>query len=295
MPKKITPKKVTIVSVAALILLLILIFILTVSIRGESASDPEPPKSVSVLFPEKNEILITDYEEFLGGCVLGLLSNVDNPPAEAIRAVAIAEHTRAMYALEHKSASENFGADYMADESFPYNPDRPVPPEIAAAVTELPTLTYDGGLFSPQICKISAGATDADIYSPSNALLCDMSAKGYESSAAFTPEELRRIMGASTVPGDFGSWFHDAEYADTGTLLTIGFCGRTLTGAQLRQALGLRSTAIAVEYREDRFYVSCKGQGENRGMSVNAAVFLAKSGNSAEQILKVFYPDADVS
>lgn len=290
------PKKITIVSAAALVLLLITVFVMLKVTSMKKLPEEEPPQSVSVLFPEKNEILIVSYEEFLAGCVRGLLPSGAEPHPEALRAVAIAEHSRAMYSLKNKKSVENYGADFAAGEAFPYDPDKTVPKEITAAVKELPRLTYEGAPFNAQMCKISAGKTDAaPPVSESIALLNDMNAKGYESSSAYTPEEVRRAMGFSKVSGNFGEWFSDPVYADTGTLLFIDCCGIRLTGAELRRLLSLRSTAIYVEYREDKFYFTCRGWGENRGMSVNAAIFLANSGSTAEEILEVFYPNAELS
>lgn len=295
------PKKATIVSGIALILLLALIFsiIIAVGSKEKKEADKEPimPKNVSVLFPELNEIRVMKYEDFLSGCIAGLLpdlSDVDDLLPEAIKAVAIAENTRAAYFLKNRDPSRSFGADLTVGDEFPYIEGEYE--KISQTVKQLPLLTYEGEPFNANICKISAGVTDeAAPYSPSVTLLCDIGVKGYESSLAFTYETVRRAMRQNAVPQNFSEWFHDPVYADTGTLIYIGFCDTKITGAALKQALELRSTAITVEYSMEKFYFKCKGVGENRGMSVNAAIFFAKSGKTAEEILKLFYPECAIS
>lgn len=285
------PKKAAMASGAALILLFALIMI-TVTLAGANKrSENALPKRVSVLFPEQNEIRIMRYTEFLGGCTAGLLSDYPETKPEALRAVAIAVNSRAAYFLANKKSGENLGADFSIGEEFPYiETER----EDILEVTKktLPVLTYEGKPINAQICFISAGVTDEFApYSPSVALFCDVGAKGYESVMAFSPEEVRRALRLNVLPKDPGDWFHDPVYAASGTLTYIGVDDTRITGSALRRALGLRSSAITIEYREEKFYFHCKGYGENKGLSINAAVFLARNDKTCEEILELFYPD----
>lgn len=287
------PRKATIVSGIALVLLFVLIVTVTAAVKPGKETSETMPNRVSVLFPELNEIRIMRYEEFLGGCIAGMLPDGAEIQTEALKALAIAENSRAAYHLKNKDPSESFGADFTVGDDFPYiegeNED------ISPILTQLPLLTYEGEPINAQTCKISAGVTDeAAPCSPSVPLLCDVSAKGYESSIAFTYENVRRALRQNAVSQNFEEWFHDPVYAETGTLIYIGFCDTKVTGAALKRALNLRSTAISVEYREEKFYFQCKGVGENRGMSANAAIFLAQNGKTAEEILKLFYPDCEL-
>lgn len=293
------PKKITIVSGIALLLLSALIIIVVTVAASRQEALPPPPEKVSVLFPEENTIRIMPYDEFLIGCVRGLLPYGIEPHAEAVRAIAAAEHTRALYHLRNKSPSEYYSADFAVSEDFPYTAQKPdnEPENLFASCNPetLPIILYDGEPINAQMCKISTGATDpSPPYSPSLPLLCDIGAYGSESSTAFTFEEIRRAMGAKQIAPNFAEWFHDPVYAETGTLIYIGFSDTKVTGSALRKALNLRSTAITTEYREEKFYFYCKGIGENRGMSANAAFFLAQSGKSAEEILATFYPDCTI-
>ncbi|MBD5129663.1 MAG: hypothetical protein HDT43_07045 [Ruminococcaceae bacterium] len=282
------PKKITIVSGAALVLLAAIVAVLLSVTANRSTS--AVPRRVSVYIPERGEILTMNYADFLAGCVTGLTGG-ENLADEALAAVAAAENSRAMYELSTKKGFQNLGADFTVGGDFPFvdgEPDERVSNAVRAAEKLL--LTLDGEPIKPQMCMLSSGRTDETPLSPSVALPCDIGANGFESRTAFTTEEVRRALHKNgTLSADCSEWFSGAVYADTGTLLYIEFNGERMTGAALKQAFGLRSVAITVEYAEDKFRFTCLGLGENKGMSINAADFMAKNGSSAEEILKTFY------
>lgn len=293
------PKKVSIVSAISLILLVGLIAIL-VKVRPRAVpAYAALPAQVSVLIPEKNTILLVSGDEFLTGCIRGLLPSGESPNPEALRAVAAAQKTRILCRLHSpKHSTAALGADFIADEDFPYigdNGDTSLNEKIRAAVSEAQILTINGEVFDAPICGISSGKTDPSPYSPSMPLMCDMDANGFASRHAFTYEEVWQTMKPARAPSDCAKWFDNAVYEDTGSLKSIEFCGAEISGEELRNRFNLPSRAIMIEFTEDVFYFSCKGQGDNRGMSVNAAIFLSKSGYTAEEILSLFYPEAKIS
>lgn len=287
------PKKVTIASGIALIMLIAVIVILINVCKKEPFA---PPDKVSVYLTEDSEIVTVSYEEFLAGCICGLLPENSDYDPQALRAVAAAVNSRAMNALITKKSFQNLGADFSASTELPFSLEAQPNNKINEAVSEgiKMLLTYDGEPINAQMCIISTGATDdCPPVSPSVALPCDINAYGYESRFAYTAMEVwRALHGKNAATANCAEWFHDAVYADNGTLLYISFCDTRITGAALKKALGLRSTAIAAEYTDEKFYFTCYGLGENKGMSVNAADFLAKNGKTAEEILEVFYPGA---
>lgn len=291
------PKKLTIVSGIALILLTALIITVIKLSEKPWNGFTKPPEKVSVLFPEQNVIKIMPYEDFLLGCVRGLLPFGIKPSEEAVKAIAAAEHTRALYTLENKTPAESYSADFVVSEDFPYTESSDEDEKLSKyyELDSLPLILYNNELINSPMCRISTGVTDAaHPFSPSLSLLCDVGVKGYDSSSVFTYEKIRRALGAKVITSNYAEWFHDPVYADSGTLIYIEFNDGRITGSALRKALGLRSTAITVELDGDYFKFTCKGLGENKGMSAAAAIFLADNGKSAEDILRTFYPECEI-
>lgn len=295
------PKKISIVSAVSLLLLVGLIAIM-------ARTRPEPPQivspaQVSVFVPEENAIILLSCDEFLTGCVRGLLPHGETPSPDAISAVTAVQRTRILHRIQErgKTAStspDSMGADFTIGEDFPYVGDdgnTALNEKLRAAAQELSFLTIDGELFDARMCRISTGRTDEAEHSPSVPLMCDIDSENYLSSHAFTYEEVWQIMKARRAPSDCAKWFQNPVYEETGSLRSIEFCGTEISGEELRQRFGLPSRAISVVFAEDQFCFYCKGRGDNQGMSVSAAVFLAQSGYSADEILSLFYPEANLS
>ena len=288
------PKKVTIVSAAALVLLIAVIICTAMLSRKKTGSIPS---KVSVYDREASVIYTPDYDDFLAGCVEGLLINNVTFEPEALKAIAIAENTRIRYFLEQNNGYDDLGADITVSDRIPYVHEAASPEVKETAKNALNyMLTFEGEPFNAPICKISTGRTDeCPPYSPSVGLPCDINAPGYEGRSEFTPEDVRSALNGGNLTYNFIEWLHDPVYSENGTLLFIDLADEKISGETLRSALKLRSTAISAEYFEDRFIFKCKGWGDNRGMSVYAANYLAQNGMTAEEILRIFYPDATIS
>lgn len=289
-------RKITIITAAALALAIAAAVIV---FTRKSPAESEKPSRISVYDSAAGVIYTPSYEDFLAGCVGGLLlNNVDFDP-EALKAIAIAENTRIKYFLANKSGFGgigDLGADLTVGEYLPYSPEK-VTEKVKKAAKEAAntSLEFNGEPFIAPICKISAGRTEALLpYSPSIGLPCDTEAPGFNGSSSFTPEAVREALGGGNLSYNFVEWFHDPVYTENGTLRYIEFNSERITGDTLKKTLGLRSTAITVEFREDLFYFTTKGLGDNKGMSVNAANYLAKKGKTAEEILAIFYPEAEI-
>ena len=288
------PKKATIVSAAALVLLAVVIILTTALSRKDTG---DIPAKVSIYDREAGAIYTPAYEDLLAGCIEGLLIRGITFEPEALKAIAIAENTRIRYFLNVNNGFDDLGADLTVSDRIPYSHETPSQEvkETAKSAVKL-TLTFDGEPFNAPICKISTGRTDeCPPYSPSVELSCDVFAPGYDGSAEFTPEEVRAALNGGNLTYNFEEWLHDPVYSENGTLLYIDLANEKVSGETLRSALELRSTAISTEFAEDRFIFRCQGWGDNRGMSVYAANYLAQHGKTAEEILKIFYPDAKIT
>lgn len=287
------PKKITIVSAVSLVLLIGIIALTAMLCRKPSA---DASARVGVYDKEAGVIYTPSYEELLGSCVEGLLIPNVEYDEQALTAVAIAENTRIKYFLGAKDGFAYLGADLTVNEQIPYSPNA-VSEKVGAAVKNAlnHSLTYENEPFNVPICKISTGRTDECMpYSPSISLPCDVNAPGFSGSSTFTPEDVRAALDGGNLPHNCVEWLHDPVYGDNGTLMFISLGEKKISGETLRTALGLRSTAITAEFTEDNFVFKCRGLGNNRGMSVFAANYLAQNGKTATEILEFFYPNCEV-
>ncbi len=297
------PKKVSIVSAISLILLIALIAVLVkLRPRSDKRLLSIVPAQVSVLDPEENTILLLSCDEFLTGCVRGLLPRGESPAPDALRAVTAVQRTRILRRIQTRESGalspDSLGADFVIGEDFPYvgdNGDTALNDKLREAVQAAEILTIDDELFDAPLCRISTGRTDEAPHSPSVSLLCDIDAKSYTSRLAFSREEVWQTLKPAAAPSDCSEWFQNPVFEETGSLRSIEFCGREISGEKLMRCFDLPSRAISVEFSEDLFFFICKGRGSNQGMSVNSAIFLSKSGYTAEEILSLFYPEANLN
>ncbi len=276
----------------------------------EEACESAPEEYVTVLLEEKGQIVAVSRSDYLVGCLAGLVS--PKYERETLRAAAACVSSTAEYYQLKRSGFSHSGADFSdkltglpyitpdeAEQLYGDNYEKNLL-KLTAAVADAPTLTYDGKPIFAAVCEISSGCTDnaADVlgdgfpYLVSAPTELDAECEGYNSVFSLTEQSVYTALYTLCEPiltSDCSSWFSDAHYYDSGTLKSISFGECGLSGAELRNALGLRSTAISVEYSEDRFRFSCRGYGDNLGMSLNYANELALRGKKAEEILQYFY------
>ncbi len=302
--------KIPLVSAAAL-LVLAAVFTAVIIFRKpaepQESSDTDVEEYVTVLLEEKGQIITVSSRDYIIGCLEGMIS--PKCEREALRAAAACVSSNARYYRARRGVFSYSGADYSDKlPGLPY-----ITPEEAAelhgekylskyadAAENAPPLTYNGEPIFAAVCEISSGCTDsaADVlgggfpYLVSVPTELDMECEGYGSVFSFTDQHVYSALSPLCEPAltaDCSIWFADPQYYDSGTLKSISFGGCELSGEELRNALDLRSAAISVEYSEDRFRFSCRGYGDNLGMSLNYANELALRGKSAEEILKYFY------
>lgn len=304
------------------VFLVLCISIPALAVWGVSAGKEKPvlPEKISVYLTEEKSIKILPYREYIIGCVFGTI-----PPdseKEAIKAVACACSTLAIYQLENCDRARVFGADASdnPEEFQPYIQPEQLESEYGesysrylARVTECVDealgniITYNGEPIFPAMCSISAGTTDSaeeifgeplDYLKPVSAA-CDAESPNYLSTATLSADYVRRSLmkyaEGVTLPPNTGEWFSEPEYLPSGTLVKIKYGNKELTGAELREALSLRSAAISVEYTEDMLKFTVKGCGNNVGMSIYCANQLALQGEKMTDILKYFYNGAELT
>ena len=120
----------------------------------------------------------------------------------------------------------------------------------------------------------------------------------FTSSVRLSYNELRQTAAEQypglvlTGPGE--TWLTEAQYSDSGRLLTVKLGNTLLTGTQLRFLLGLRSTAVTWACGDGEIRFEARGYGHGVGMSQYGARQMALDGADCWTILAHYYPGTTV-
>ncbi len=270
----------------------------------QEATQPQEVLTVSVLSRE-GSVLQMPLEEYLV-CVL-LREMPAEFELEALKAQAVVARTytlrREALGSKHEDATVCMNASccqgyydpqaYLQDGGVEADIERM---RLAVLQTQGLVLVYEGVLAEATYFSCSGGLTEdasavwgADIpYLRSTLSPGEEQASHYIDSVSFTADAFAKALGFQPT-GYSAQWIGDIQYTRGGGVATIDLCGRTYTGTQVRQLLGLRSTAFAITAVGDTVTVTTKGFGHRVGMSQYGADAMAVSGSSFQQILSHYY------
>lgn len=176
--------------------------------------------------------------------------------------------------------------------------------EEAVAATRGLIVTYDSIVIDPVYHSTSGGNTEnseevwqqALPYLRSVPCPWDCHSPYFEDRVVIAYERIASLVGDVSVPALTGSAeaIRVIEYSPTGRVKAIRIGERVLTGTELRQALGLRSTLFTWETTPEGIAFTTKGFGHGVGMSQYGADGMAKEGRDFRAIIKYFYKGVDV-
>lgn len=159
---------------------------------------------------------------------------------------------------------------------------------------------YDGEPIAAAYHAISAGDTTERAENIWNGPLpylveadssWDILAPGYKSTVSVTDGELKELLtaaGASLLP-DPATWLSIRERSPAGYVTEVQAGSITLHGNQLRNLLGLRSAAFELERTHTGYTFYVRGYGHGAGLSQAGADYLARQGETFDEILLHYY------
>lgn len=303
---------------------------LALTVLGRGSNAPAASRHFSVSEPAPEQLSSADAEVFFfedqsagqvvelsrREYVLGAVA-AEMPvswPDEALKAQAVAAHSYALYCRDHSSA-EN-GAWFSID-----------PARRKGCLTEPVLRSYWGTAYEANYARLSALVDDVldDVLYYDSAPACssyfaisngrteasenvwgsalpylvsvdsssDLSADNYEYTAVFSDVQVQQALSGLGVTADLAapeSWFGAAKLSPAGYTTFLPVCGKTVSGASLRQVLGLRSTCFTVRYQSGTFSFTTQGYGHGVGMSQWGAKAMAEQGAGYAAILTHYYP-----
>lgn len=266
-----------------------------------------------------DEVLLEDY---LIGVVAAEMPHTFN--FEAIKAQAVAARTFALSRIKglYGSKDGHYGADVCTDpghcqswvsmERFleTYGNEESWQ-KICNAVseTENVVITYDGVLINPLYHSNSGGVTEdiedvwtnigevpylKSVYSP-----YEEDYSEYEKTVVFSWDEIKSKAEKRYPEAKLGNEaeqdFEILSWSSSGRVDKARLGSVIITGTELRELLGLRSTNLEINFPgNNHVEIISRGYGHGVGMSQCGADALGKNGYTFEEILKFYYTGVTV-
>lgn len=258
-----------------------------------------------------------DTTEYLTGVVAAEMPASFS--AEALKAQAVAARTYAMYCaaqqkhgaaqicmdssccqayLGREAMRERWGGDF--EEYY-----GKINSAVRATAGEY--LAYGGAPVLAVFHSSSAGRTAASgsVWNAVPYLLSVTSPEsadtvpGYISSVELSPLDFRDTLLALCSEADFSGaeagWIGECTRDESGRVESIRLGGAEFTGAELRSAFKLRSTAFELTYTGAAFLFTVTGYGHGVGMSQYGANVMAQQGSDYREILLHYYPGTELT
>ena len=261
--------------------------------------DSKREVTVSVEGTERR-MALSDY---LCGVLMGEMPG--SFPLEALKAQAVAART---YTLQRLEAGGALSDDPAECQAF-CDPDQAgtkygeqadaVMEKLRRAVEETDgqVMIYDGTLITATYFSCSGGRTESAqaVWGSSVPYLLSVDSPGEEDADGFESRmELTRseLMERLEIPD---TEIREITYTEGGGVETMTIGGRSFSGVELRQRLGLRSTNFQIDISGDTVTVDVKGFGHRVGMSQYGAKAMAERGQSYREILAWYYTGAELT
>lgn len=171
----------------------------------------------------------------------------------------------------------------------------------AVLATEGQVLFYGGELIEATYFSCSGGTTEdaAAVWGQDIPYLQATESPGEEDAAHyadtvyFTTAEFEQLLGVK-LNSNPAVWFGAISYTDGQGVDTIHIGNKEYKGTEIRQLLGLRSTAFSITAIGDTVVITTKGYGHRVGMSQYGADAMAVQGSSYTEILAHYYKGTEL-
>lgn len=295
----------------------------SLSTTNESSANTST-ETFKLLRTSTGEVLELSASDYIKGVVSAEIPM--DYEIEAIKAQAVAAHT---YAIRMKEANTGTDADlkgadfsddpskyqaYLSREEFNemYGDQaeeywQKCSDAVDAVIGKV--MLYEDEPIAAAFHSTSSGKTEsAEVVWGSNyAYLVpvdstyDQNAPSYLSEKKLTFQEISDALKQSypdiVLDGDKAALFQIQSTSESGTVTEVRVGNLTLSGVQIRTALGLSSANFTVQYKaeDDSYTFTTRGLGHGVGMSQYGANQMAAEGKHYEEILSHYYTGITLS
>lgn len=276
----------------------------------------------NVLDTKSGQVTVVDAKDYVIGAVLAEMPSSYHK--EALKAQAVAAFTYALKQQKNEEISptpELYGADFSNDstkyqayfsvseakEKFGTSYSE-ANKKVTEAVNEVygQYLVYDNEPIAAAYHSISSGITESakNVWGDDISYLkeakseYDLQSPDYEYTVKFSADELKSKLlnykNDLTFEGNPKDWIKLGESTSSGTVKSVNIGTSSLSGAEFRLALGLRSACFTVTFSDNTFSINTKGYGHGVGLSQYGANGMAYNGYSYDAILKHYYTGVEI-
>lgn len=273
---------------------------------------------IKVLNPGTEKVIETPFEDYIKGVVGAEMPALFEE--EALKAQAVAARTYAMRQMKESQESLDpskepyeIGQAYMTKEELKQkwgSHFNEYYKKVSDAVdaTKDQIMVYEQEPILAVFHSTSGGKTEtaANVWGKDLPYLQSVDSHGDENAPDFQTE---MVMTQSQVIGKLQASYPDltltegslleqmqiVERTPAGYVTSVQIGNKMLTGKNIREILGLRSTDFTVRQEADQIIFTTKGYGHGAGMSQYGANFMAKEGYTYEEILKHYYQGIQIT
>jgi stage II sporulation protein D len=167
-------------------------------------------------------------------------------------------------------------------------------------------LYYNDQLCVAAFCALSSGKTEnaENLWSEEVPYLKSVISEGdtlsprYSTTASYTKNEFISCLKKNGKPtkgiADLSDAVKIKKKSKIGTVLKMKIGSVELSGEEVRRIFSLNSPVFEIECTKNKATFSVKGRGHGVGMSQYGADFMARQGNSYEEILKHYYTGVEI-
>ena len=236
-------------------------------------------------------------EDYLTGVVAAEMPAASGE--EALKAQAVAARTYALRALENDPSLEfsDIGQAYISDDTMRKRWGgnyRLYLDKIKNAVSSTGgiILLYEGKPILAAFCASSGGMTEesSTVWGQPLPYLVNVDSH-WDSEAEGFAQTLTLSKG--DVIDLFGGIPEITSRSQAGYVQSVYAGGKSFSGIEVRQILGLRSADFTLTVSGENVYITTKGYGHGVGMSQTGAAGMAAEGSTYEEILAHYYPGTE--
>ncbi len=288
--------------------------LLSVEYTGESLVNKKD-EYINVMKSSTGKTDKTDMREYIIGCVAGEMSAEYHE--EALKAQAVASYTFAHYILNRDKKIN--GAD-ITDSSNEYQAyidedkrkekwkdnfeknEKAVEKAVDSVLGEL--IVYEEEPIMAVFFDKCGGMTESskNVWGKNLPYLVSVTSDGdtlapdAESFSEFTYDEFKKAFSAKGIDcSKEESLIGKTEKYESGVVKSVEVGASSITGAEFRDILKLKSADFSVEESAEKIKITCIGNGHFVGMSQYGADYMARQGSSYREILQHYYSGTDIT